>query len=256
MHNNKGESTELPFKIMTFNIHHGRGTDGRLDLARIAELISATGAHMIGLNEVDCCFGKRSDYVDQAAWLAEKLGMDVAFGPAITRAAPLGRKERHYGNALLSRFPITSSTNHRFSFEWVESRAVLETSIRIGERDVNVYVTHLSIEPYTHRKQTKAILRIVQASRSPVIVLGDWNMSPRTVAWRHVCEHLTDVWDESDHDQGEGSTFPSTRPTSRLDYIFVSPDFRILATEVVHTIPEASDHLPLAAVLELKSVST
>lgn len=251
MHNNRGGSAELPFKIMTFNIHHGRGTDGRLDLERIAELISATGADIIGLNEVDCCFGKRSNYVDQAAWLAEKLGMGAVFGPAITRVAPLGRKERHYGNALLSRFPITSSTNHRFSFEWVENRAMLETAIRIGERDINVYVTHLSIEPYTHRKQTKAILQIVQEASIPVIVLGDWNTKPRTFAWRQVCAHLTDVWDKSD----QGHTFPSIRPRSRLDYIFVSQDFHILNAEVVNKMPEASDHLPLAAVLALKRTS-
>ena len=69
---------------MTFNIHHGRGMDKQLDLYRIAEIIKASDADIIGLNEVDKHFSKRSDYQDQISWLAKQLNMNQAFSPSLS----------------------------------------------------------------------------------------------------------------------------------------------------------------------------
>ena len=55
---------------MTFNIHHGKGVDKQANLSRIAEVIDICNADIIGLNEVDRHFSKRSLYEDQAGWLA------------------------------------------------------------------------------------------------------------------------------------------------------------------------------------------
>ncbi len=38
---------------MTYNIHHGEGTDGKLDLERIAALIKQEQADIVALQEVD-----------------------------------------------------------------------------------------------------------------------------------------------------------------------------------------------------------
>lgn len=45
---------------MTFNMHHGRGTDGKLSLERIANVIEESKADLIGLNEVDKHFSKEA----------------------------------------------------------------------------------------------------------------------------------------------------------------------------------------------------
>src|SRR5687768_38666 len=50
--------------VMTFNIHHGVGLDGRLDLARVAAVIRASGAEVIALQEVDRHYGERSAFAD------------------------------------------------------------------------------------------------------------------------------------------------------------------------------------------------
>ena len=41
------------FRVMTYNIHHGEGLDGKVDLLRIAQLIQAEGADIVALQEVD-----------------------------------------------------------------------------------------------------------------------------------------------------------------------------------------------------------
>ena len=39
--------------MLSYNIHHGEGTDGKLDLARIAAVIKAAKPDLVVLQEVD-----------------------------------------------------------------------------------------------------------------------------------------------------------------------------------------------------------
>lgn len=66
--------------VATYNIHHGAGADEVLDLERIARVVKDTGADVVGLQEVDRHWSSRSNFVDQANWLAERLDMHVAYG--------------------------------------------------------------------------------------------------------------------------------------------------------------------------------
>lgn len=233
----------MQLKIMTFNIRHGRGMDGEVNLSRIANLIRENAADIIGLNEVDRHFSERSDFIDQAAWLADCLQMDYAYGPAISLDPKTSTTQRQYGNALLSRYPIASINNYRFHFGVVEDRSLLETTVLINEQPFQAFVTHLSLDPLTHKKQTNFILDQVKQDENPVVLLGDWNMKPGSRAWRRITRHLTDAWDCAG--EGAGFTFPSLRPRVRLDYIFLNRHFHIENVEVITTVPEASDHLPL-----------
>src|SRR5687768_7382725 len=88
--------------ILTYNIHHGEGTDKKLDLARIAGVIRRCEPDLVALQEVDVGT-RRTNGVDQAAELGLLLDMHVTFGPAMEFQG--GR----YGNAILSRWPAKSS---------------------------------------------------------------------------------------------------------------------------------------------------
>ncbi|WP_237088696.1 endonuclease/exonuclease/phosphatase family protein [Paenibacillus larvae] len=50
----------MEFRVVTFNIHHGRGTDRKLNLDRIAQVIEKSQADVIALNEVDKYFSRRA----------------------------------------------------------------------------------------------------------------------------------------------------------------------------------------------------
>jgi endonuclease/exonuclease/phosphatase family metal-dependent hydrolase len=245
---------------MTFNIHHGKGTDGKVNLKRIADVIQESNADIIGLNEVDRQFSTRSNYVDQVAWLSDYMQMHHTFGPAVSlqskREPSPKRGEgsfqvREYGNALLSKYPIQHHENHPFhsNARMIEGRSLLEASIFIDSQMLRVFTTHLSLNPFLHRKQTNVVLNKIKGSQESVIVFGDWNMRPKARGWKKMTEHFTDVW--GTRQKQKGYTFPSTRPRARLDYIFVSKDFSILSAKVVTEMPNVSDHLPLEATLRL-----
>ena len=40
-------------RVMTYNIHHGEGTDGRIDLERIAKVIRDAKPDLVALQEVE-----------------------------------------------------------------------------------------------------------------------------------------------------------------------------------------------------------
>src|SRR3990172_3828554 len=75
----------LRVRVLTYNIHHGEGTDGRIDLARIAAVIQRLAPDVVALQEVDK-LTSRSEGVDQAAELGRLTKLHAAFGKAMDYA--------------------------------------------------------------------------------------------------------------------------------------------------------------------------
>jgi len=242
----KGE-LNVDIKVMTFNIHHGKGMDKRIDLARVAEVIDQSDADLIGLNEVDSYFSKRSFFENQAEWLANELKMDHAFSPSVSKKSKGMAEARQFGNALLSRYPITGMKTHLFKLPGMEGRSMLEASIEADGLPLQVGVAHLSLNPLLHHRQTSFIVQYFHNNPDPVILMGDWNMKPGSKGWRNLTETFQDAWHETGN--GPGYTYSSLRPRMRLDYIFTTRNLEIVKAEVFTKIPVASDHLPLLATI-------
>lgn len=237
----------LELKVMTFNIHHGQGMDKQANLYRIAEIIDRCDADIVGLNEVDKHFSNRSRYEDQISWLAKHLKMEQAFSPSISKKSKNVPRIREYGNALLSRYPILSKKNQSINLlpGFTEGRSILDVLIRINEQIVQIFVTHLSLNPFLHRIQRDFIINQLHKNSCPKIIMGDWNMRPGSKGWRKITSLVQDAWHIGG--KGAGYTYPSLHPRTRLDYIFVDQRIKVVETKVVTISPEASDHLPIIA---------
>ena len=61
-------------RVMAYNIKHGRGNDGRVDIDRIAEVIKRLQPDVVALQEVDNR-ASRSGRVDEAARLSKLTGL-------------------------------------------------------------------------------------------------------------------------------------------------------------------------------------
>ena len=241
-------------RVLTFNIHHGVGTDGRLDLDRVAEVISGADVAVAGLQEVDRNFDGRSDFVDQAAYLADALEMHVVYGANID-LDPLvpGGPRRQYGTAILSGHPILDWENtHLPRFPGHEQRGLLRARITVRDQPVEVYNTHLQHDNAAERlAQARAIVELIGTPRDPVVLLGDLNARPAALAIRTLTGVLVDSWAEAG--LGAGYTFPSRGPDRRIDYVLHSADVVDRSVAVLTKPPAvfASDHLPVAADLAL-----
>jgi endonuclease/exonuclease/phosphatase family metal-dependent hydrolase len=238
---------ELPqeIRIVTYNIHHGEGTDGKLDLERIAAVINAEKPDLVGLNEVDqgC---RRSQGLDEPAELARLTGMTHVFEKNIDHD---GGK---YGNAVLSRLPIVRHENHKLPSDYEgEQRGVLEVEVGDADESLLFLCTHLDYRPNDHERlaSIKTIEKVVANNDGqPVILAGDLNAAPES----KVMETFAKSWGRSN--SAPVATFPATKPEKQIDYILFRPaaEWEVVETRVLDE-AVASDHRGMMAVLKRKS---
>lgn len=235
--------------LLSFNIHHAEGSDERLDLARIAAVIRESQADIVALQEVDQGVA-RSKSIDQPQQLAQMLGMQFAFGGNIDLQGG------QYGNAVLSRFPIVRTANHRLpNLNGGEQRGVMEVVLQLPQaRQLTLLATHLDhrSDPAERLASARFINQLVAADAGRLWCLaGDLNAVPES----SVLLECQQRWSlpATQHQP----TIPVSRPTRKIDYILVprqtqpgqlrlrEVESQVIANEV------ASDHLPLRSVLEI-----
>jgi endonuclease/exonuclease/phosphatase family metal-dependent hydrolase len=242
-------AAETTVTVTSFNIHHGQGSDGVLDLARIARVIRASGADIAGLQEVDRNFAQRSDWTDQAAELAQLLDCHVAYAANIDLEPPEpGKPRAQFGNAVLSRYPIARSENtHLFRSPGEEQRGLLHAEVNMPGVLLHVYVAHLAASSETDRvQQARQIMQLIN-DNDPAVLLGDFNARPQTPEIRTLKAGLTDTWTAA---HGDGPLAPHPDPrAARIDYIFTSQRLSATWTRFSTDDPAASDHLPVVSQL-------
>lgn len=240
-------------RVLSYNIHHGEGMDGKLDLERIAEVIKSVDPDLVALQEVDKGTD-RTGRVDQPAVLAELTGMHVVFEKNIDYQGG------EYGNAVLSRVPIERYTNHPLpQLTPDEQRGMLEVHVELQGRPIVFFATHFDYHGDDNERLASADMLkalIEQQETQTVIVAGDLNTRPDSAVIEKVTAFLIDTYipaSESAPAPGSpGFTYPANEPDRRIDYILHTPDAGLQATES-RVIEEAvaSDHRPLLTVYEM-----
>lgn len=166
-----------PLRVMTYNIHHGEGTDGRFDLERLAKIIRAADPDLVALQEVDRRT-RRAGGVDQAAELARLTGLELAFGRSIDLEGG------EYGNAILARVAPTEVQVHPLpSPEPGEPRTALAARCAFADGRTSMFVaTHLChVSAKNRAAQTAKLAELFGPSELPVILAGDLNALPDSV---------------------------------------------------------------------------
>jgi endonuclease/exonuclease/phosphatase family metal-dependent hydrolase len=228
------------FRVMTYNIHHGEGLDGKVDLLRIAELIKREGADIVALQEVDKSVERtaRRDFPDE---LAALTGMTCVF------SNNYHFQGGEYGNAVLTRFPVKRWTNTHFKkVNETEQRGILQLLLEVQGREVVFMATHIDHRPddaarWSNVGEIEELLK--QYRGRSIIIGGDFNDTPES----RVCRRLNQIFDDSWALAGEGGgfTIPAENPRKRIDYIWISKDRSLEPLKVWVPQSDASDHLPV-----------
>lgn len=229
-------------RILTYNIHSCRGSDGHYLPERIARVLAACRPDVIALQEVDV--GRaRSNRHDQAHRIARLLQMDHHFHPSFQV------QEEQYGNAILSRLPMVAVKAGGLPSR-LEPRGALWVTVEWQGRQWQIVNTHLGLTPAERHRQLQALLSAEWLGHplcsDPRVLCGDLNAPPRSALCRRLANRLQDAVREAQRRQVR-ATFPSRLPLVRLDHIFVGPGIRVSQAEVPASplARTASDHLPL-----------
>ncbi|MES2088346.1 MAG: endonuclease/exonuclease/phosphatase family protein [Patescibacteria group bacterium] len=228
----------MKLKILSWNIWY----DGKFD--EISKFLTAFDADIIGLQEV-----VPNDPTRDTIGFLKKLGYQSLFAPVLE----IRNDGRIMSNAIFSKYPIVS--NKTYVLSEAESRNALQADIKIGEKILHVFTTHLL---HTHQKpseiqelQVQNLLKVLPKENT--IIMGDFNALPESAAIKKMREIFVDsdpasppTW--SVYPEGCSGCTPH-KIFIRLDYIFTSKDIKVNSPAVHNS--KGSDHLPISAVVEI-----
>ena len=224
-------------RLVSYNIHGGVGRDRRFSERRILDVLREIDADVIALQEVE----NSRHGLDVLKWLAAELGCHHVAGA--TRVAD----DMHYGNGLLARCPIHTSTLHDLSWRGREPRGAIAADVDCGGQRLHVVATHLGLRPAERREQVSRLINLFrQRPNEPAVLLGDLN---EWFLWGRPLRRLHRFFERTPCPP----TFPSRLPLLSLDRVWTHPRslLKSLKTHRSPTACMASDHLPLVATLEL-----
>ena len=232
------------FRVTTYNIHKCRGLDRRVRPKRIAAVLNEIDADVVALQEV-VGMDEIERERNQVRAIAEDLGLDFRIGEnrRIHGAA--------YGNAVLSRLPITANHNHDLSWRMYEPRGCLEVAIAVDtQTTLRAFNVHLGTSFFERRYQGHRLLEVIAgdaAAATPRLIMGDFNEWTRGLTTRLLNLHLNSA--EPEQRLGRARTYPGVFPLLHLDHVYYN-SFLILERIYVHRSRlalAASDHLPIVA---------
>ena len=270
-----GQPRPEQLRVVSYNVHHGAGNDvcdGKpdtgadcgLDLERISRVIESHRPDVVALQEVDR-FWKRSGGTDQVAEFAALLGMHSCYGANLQLPPEVANAPaKEYGTLILSRHPIAECTNTLLpkASEDAEQRGLLQAVIRIGEREVAIWNTHLHVRAEDRLLQTAHLAerhRLQFGSKAtdrPLVLMGDLNARPDAAELAPLLALFDDAGKVGGGGGGLNSTAqPGEPPRNRIDYILVSHGITVnsIAVDTSPAAVMASDHYPVAAELSLPS---
>ena len=225
-------------RVATYNIHRGRGLDGRVSLRRIAEVVRELEADVVGVQEI---------YEAQAEHLARDLGMQLVTGVTVHRA------DGAYGNAILTRLPLQGVATFDLSVRTREARGGIRVDLGFREQILHIFNVHLGLRRHERAAQVKWLVErhILWDDRTgPRIVIGDLNEWFPGRVGRALRREFTSLRRRLTH--------PAFMPLWALDRIYWDHAVRGESLRVHRTRLSrvASDHLPLVASLRIRPGSS
>lgn len=233
------------WRIATWNLHRGRGRDGRIDPGRTLATLLATPelaqADILSLHEAEDEAPPYGGFLDLARLEAGTGLRSVHITPDL-RPGP--SSQGMIGNLLLLRPPLAAAAQ-AIRMPGLYPRAAVLADLGA----LTVVSTHLSLGQPLRADQMRRIGRALAARPGqPVVLVGDLNewrpwlglAFARLLAGRRF------------HGPAR-ATFPAARPLLPLDRILCDLPGAVTDLRAVTSpaLVAASDHLPLAATLRL-----
>jgi endonuclease/exonuclease/phosphatase family metal-dependent hydrolase len=214
-------------RAATYNIHYGYDTDWHLSLDAQASTIEASGADIVALQEVDT--GRPTSYmIDDALWLAYRLGMEAVYLPCV---------EHLTGIALLSRYPIIDADALLLPSE-LEQTGIIWAQVEGAGAPSNAFAIWMGLEPEERARQLDAALPFIDAHPGPAAFGGDFNSTPDSPVHARISDAgFVDPFVTLG--LGSPPTDPAINPTVRIDFVWLR-DLQPQDAQVLES--TASDH--------------
>ena len=246
----------MKFRLLTYNMHRAIGLDRRFRPDRVVKILGDHDADIVLLQEVDEGVPRSRE-----KFLAKEIADELGY-PYFAMGHNVSLRKGRYGNATLSRFPITRERNIDLTVGERKRRGCQHTTIEVGwepVRRLEVFNLHLGLSARERQRQAGLLARSPELAqlepRAACLLAGDFN-DWRSLLRAFFVEALgfrcaTDRY--VGHALRAIKTYPSFSPRGALDRIYFRGGLRLVSVNrCLHRIARiASDHLPVEAVFSL-----
>lgn len=231
-------------KIMSFNTQHCMNyITKEIDYQVMADAILKCGADIVGLQEMRY-EDPESDFTRQTEKLAELTGMQYHY---FAKAVNILDDDGWFGNGFISRVPIVKSETipipdpeEKTGDQLYETRCILKATLENG---YTVLCTHFGLNHDEHINAVETVLASLE--KEGCILMGDFNVRPENEVLLPIRERMKDTADVFTEPL---VSFPSDKPNRKIDYIFVTPDVKVLDADIPAIV--AADHRPHTATIK------
>ncbi len=224
-----------PVRVGTYNMHYGYNTPWQISLEEQARTIEESGADIVMLQEVETC--RITSYgVDDALWLARRLGMQEVYGPAL---------EGLSGIALLTRFPIAEADTALLTSH-LEQTSIVHARVMVGDRPLEAYGVWMGLEHEERARQLDDALAYIGVA-SPAVFGGDFNSTPDSPIYARIrAAGFDDPFVAGGF--APALTDPAIGPVKRIDFVWAR-GLEVRDAQVLDSL--ASDHRMVVVELAL-----
>lgn len=229
------------FTVLTFNIQ-----TASQNLDSLSQLILQADADIVAVQELS-----------EAAAQHFEQELSESYPNQALHPSP----NPHWGQGIMSRFPILEHEYWR-NEQIAVAQGHMWASLDFDGRNVTVFSTHpvppisfekgLALQP--HSREIAILLDRAAQHNTPLLLVGDFNMTQLMDEYRQVTAQYVDTYREAGG-IGLGFTFPAGQriplpPVVRLDYVFHSRHFKGIGAHPLLNSGN-SDHLPFWTELAL-----
>lgn len=237
-------------RIMTYNIQHGIDYTAdhwvcNLDLS--LDIVKKFNPEICAFNEI-FGDGDGGEFFNQPKYIADNTNYECIF----SQAADFG-KNRRYGNALATKFPIKNVENFNIPQSddpndpaYKEPRAILKTILDCDGKELCVIVTHIGLAEKEKKQAIEKLTELIDNEKRPLILMGDFNMTPDNPLLTPIFERM---YDTAKLFTKELFSFPSDNPRQKIDYI-LTRNLKVSTADIPQIM--AADHCPYVAEIEFQ----
>ena len=229
----------MKLTAMTYNICSGRNMQRERNIDFAASVIREVQPDFVTINEV------RVNTSDVQVNQADELGRLAGYYPVFGKSIDILGGE--YGNAFLTRWPLVEwkvvqipdrRSEEKASYE---HRTVLRCVIEKNGKRLTVLGSHFGLAKVEHDSAVETVMGILEKEENPVILMGDFNMTPDNPKLQPVFAAMHDTANYTD----DIKTFSSEDPKIKIDYILYTDPLKADSLRTIDT--QNSDHRPLVA---------
>lgn len=262
-------------RVMSWNVEHFDILEHKTHPERKMEMIEMINAYKPDI----ACFqemvaGEKRGAINNLQTIMNQLGFPYyhyTYNPKLDFD-----DKHHFGLIIFSRYPLLHKYNlssfpkdYNSIFQYADvvrnsdtirvfnlhmqslkfnggNRSYIENPSLKGEDDLQKsrnIIQKLHTGFIKRSQQSERIRKVVDSTRYPVIVCGDFNDVPNSYAYHTIGNNLKNAFTE--RGTGIGRTFYSISPTLRIDHIFC--DKRFSVEQFVRIRKKLSDHFPIIA---------